>query len=216
MKDWLGNEYDVGDKVLYAAASGRSITMVLAEVVRIFEVPENSWDEDGPKVTKVSVQPLRSSRWEQHSGRTRYLDTRTGKYVDPFRNKKHSVGGYWEHESGERVNDDDAQHHPIFRSIPYWWHDKEEHRPEGWHHVPWDFAPWIEKVETPTGPVTITITKNIVKWVGPDASLPVFLRGMRRANRAPRKDGAREFAQAGMLAMRRAHEAHIQRTGHRP
>ena len=35
MKDWLGNEYDVGDLVIYAAQSGSRVNMVLAQCLRL-------------------------------------------------------------------------------------------------------------------------------------------------------------------------------------
>ncbi len=111
MKDWLDQEYGVGDLVLYAAGSGRSITMVLARVVSIYKVyrDPDKWgwtrigvDDDPPfkrewnreiknyvdtsereeTELRVQVQPLNSSRWTQHHKRTRYIDTRTGKGID--------------------------------------------------------------------------------------------------------------------------------------
>lgn len=97
MKDWLGNEFGVGDKVIYAAGSGRSITMVVGEVTRVWEVYRDhdnyewavlppgeqapfkkKWNQDirdyvdlperEKTVARVQVKPLRSSRWKQHYG----------------------------------------------------------------------------------------------------------------------------------------------------
>lgn len=93
MRDFLGQEYDVGDEVLYAAMSGRSATMILGEVVDIFEAPASKWADSG-KITKVKVQPLMSSRWKQHYGRRKYIDTRTGKSVDPFRDGSEHYEGW--------------------------------------------------------------------------------------------------------------------------
>lgn len=95
MKDWLGNEYGVGDKVVYGASSSHSVSMVLAEVVQIWDVYrdpdhyewavlapgelppfEQRWNRDlriyedtGERVkthTRVQVMPIRSTRWKHH------------------------------------------------------------------------------------------------------------------------------------------------------
>ena len=43
---------------------------------------------------RVSLMPLGSSRWEQHStSRTRYVDSRSGKGIDPYRSKRHIIEG---------------------------------------------------------------------------------------------------------------------------
>ena len=189
MKDWLGQEYGVGDKVVYAAMSGRSVTMVLAEVVDMYKVFRNEdfeWQrigmgEEAPMHTvwqrgeqveerretqlRVSLQPLGSSRWEQHSNRTRYIDSRTSKGIDPYRGKNHGVGGYWENsKTQERVDDDDAREDPRIGYRRYW--DTSD-VPEGWHHVKWSFAPHVQEVkEGKPKPVTLTVTENITKWTG--------------------------------------------------
>jgi hypothetical protein len=182
VKDFLGNEYGVGDKVLYAAMSGRSVTMVLAEVVRIFEAPKygqayEKVDELGPddKEIHVSVQPLSSSRWKQHYGRTRYIDSRTGKGIDPFSGKgKHMTGDYYEHrETGKRVYRSDADQHPEFpRFYGYEWGTPEKQVP-GYRFVKQEFKNYVNRIEDGPKPVTLYITDNIVKWVGtcePDES----------------------------------------------
>lgn len=177
MKDWLNQEYDVGDQVIYAAMSGRSVTMVLAEVVEIYQAKANSWDdEDDPKVTKVKVQPIGSSRWKQHYGRTRYIDERTGKGIDPFSGKgKHMVGNYYENlTTGERYDYEDWNKgikHPTFPDIiSYWEWGAPGKTPEGWCFVKQEFKPYVKKIEDGPGPVTLSITENIVLWRRKDAT----------------------------------------------
>lgn len=125
MKDWLGNEFTVGDLVVYAAASGSSITMVLAKVLEIRRVYRNDdWEwvtlkdeEEAPFLRKwdhelkdyvdrdereetqhrVKVRPIRCSRWKQHYGRTRYIDKRNGKGIDIFLRDKE---GFFVHREG--------------------------------------------------------------------------------------------------------------------
>ena len=176
MKDWLGNDYDVGDKVIYAAMSGRSVTMVLAEVIEIFEGPKYGYAyyqhdrelADDEKEIKVRLQPLKSSRWKQHSSRTRYIDSRTGKGIDPFRTDKHFTGGYYENlETGKQATCLDYTTYPDFIRYlrPYEW-GAPDTIPEGWRFVKQEFQPYVQKIEEEPKPVTITITENIVKWTG--------------------------------------------------
>jgi len=88
MKDWLGNDYDVGDKVIYATMYGHLVNMVLAEVVGIFKGPKYGYagythrelTEDDKEI-KVKLQPLKSSRWKQHYGRKVFTDIRTGERI---------------------------------------------------------------------------------------------------------------------------------------
>ena len=201
MKDFLGNEYGVGDKVLYAAMSGRSVTIVLAEVVSITKHYRNidKWDwvkigldEEVPFRTRwnretrqdeptnerveteirVSVQPLNSSRWKQHYGRTRYIDTRTGKGIDPFSGSgKHMVGNYYERQSdGERVYYEDAKDWTEFTDHYYagrWYFGAPDAEiPEGWRWVKQEFKNYVKKIEEGPKPVTLSITDNIVLWQG--------------------------------------------------
>jgi hypothetical protein len=75
--DWLGQEINVGDTILYCAQSGRSANMALGEVLKINE-------RDG-KVSSIRVKPLKSARWKQWYGKTVYIDTRTGEKIkDPY------------------------------------------------------------------------------------------------------------------------------------
>jgi hypothetical protein len=82
MKDWLGNEYGVGDKIIYAASHGNhGRSMVIAEVLKF-------------NPTTITVRPLHDSR----RGRrifNGHVDTRTGKPVDPYSNKSWNSEDVW-------------------------------------------------------------------------------------------------------------------------
>lgn len=140
--DWLGQEVAVGDTIVYAAMSGRSVTMVLAKVV--------SFNESG----SITVQPLQSSRWKQHYGRTRYIDTRTGKGIDPFATDKHTAEpSYCRHkQTGERLSAEDINNGRLgyldYEYVPAVWKD------------------YVEQVKEPTSKVTLTVTANVTKWTG--------------------------------------------------
>lgn len=150
-KDWLGNEYDVDDLVIYAAMSGRSVTMVLARVVRL--------NESGT----VTVCPVKSSRWKQHYGKNYYIDNRTGKRIDPWRSDKHvEVEAYYVHKNDPtRTLSLDELHSRTFRDwakLGETLHDYE--------YVSTQFKDYVERKHEPTEKVTIHITENIVKWTG--------------------------------------------------
>jgi hypothetical protein len=158
MKDWLGNDFGPGDTVLYAAQSGRSVTMVLATVVSInelYEIEYCKWHRiesdtivpaDAERRTTVTVQPLKSSRWEQHYGRTRYIDTRTGKGINPWLDKHVASGGYRRNKlTGERVSDKDYSYSGEYE------------------YVPTVFKDYVKEIHEGPKPVTLTVTDNIVR-----------------------------------------------------
>lgn len=191
MKDFLGQEYNVGDKVLYAAMSGRSACMVLAEVVEIYEAPKSGysdWEAHGFELTadkkqlKVKLQPLNSSRWKQHSEHTRYIDTRTGKGIDPFaRSGKHMTGNYYEHnDTGQKLYEDDTEFPPEFPPfVTYYDWGAPDHTPEGWHFVKQEFQPYVKKIKEGPKPVIIEVTENIVKCTEPVTGDVVRLSGIK-------------------------------------
>ncbi len=173
--DWLGNEYGPGDRVLYAAGSGRSITMVLGEVIDAYRVyrdqDTSTWkrldegenpplrrvwsrdlkelvDSDKPVDSehRVRVRPLGSSRWEQHSFKRYYVDTRTGKRMDPWSQWPSHVetGAYRADESGNRTSSSDYS--------------------PGTSRVPLKFNYYVEEhYEGEIRAVTITVTENVVR-----------------------------------------------------
>lgn len=151
MKDWLGNEYDVGDLVLYAAMSGRSVTMVLARVL--------AFNESG----SVSLCPVKSSRWKQHYGRSYYIDNRTGKRIDPYRSDKHvEVEAHYVHKNDPtQTLSLEEYHNRVWRD---WARLGDDHR--NYEYVSTKFKDYVEYKTEPTQKVTIHITENIVKWTG--------------------------------------------------
>lgn len=135
--DFLGNEYGIGDTIVYAAMSGRSVNMVLAEIV--------SFNESGT----TTVQPLEGARWKQHSSRTRYIDSRSGKGIDPWFDKHIEVQRHYIHNTtGERIDD--------LYEID--WRLRGEYRT-----VPVVYKDYVTQVTSGPKPVTLQITKNIVK-----------------------------------------------------
>ena len=63
MKDWRGNEYDVGDTIIYPAAFGDTLEMAEAEVVGFVTKD----DYRGNPQTKVRVKVKRKSRYNEFS-----------------------------------------------------------------------------------------------------------------------------------------------------
>lgn len=143
--DWLGNTYDIGDLVLYAAMSGRSVTMVLAEVVK--------FNESG----SVGLKPVRSARWKQHYGKSYNIDNRTGKRIDPWSGDgKHiEVEAYFKSKQDPSKTLSFEEYH----KLPYREMDK-------WEYVPTQFKDYVEHRHKDTKIVTISVTENIVKWLG--------------------------------------------------
>lgn len=141
MKDFLDNEFDVGDTVVYPAGSGRSITMVKARVVKFTD-------------KSVVVQPLNSARWQQHHSTTMYRDTRTGKTFSKYADsaQAHMVRGfgYTRTETGEWFS---LAH---VRALPW-----TEHRNYSYAPVIW--KDYVEEFEVGPKPVRLTVTKNIIK-----------------------------------------------------
>ena len=160
MKDFLGQNWTVGDTIIYGAGSGRSITMVVAKVNKI------RLNEDG-SVKSVTVTPLKSSRWQQHYGRTRFVDTRTGKNVDPdYHIKKRSH--YRDKLDGTELP------HGFWNSTTYI-EEKygRENRFDTYKYLEYvrdEYEDYIQKAETVKS-ATLTVTDNIVRWDGklPDA-----------------------------------------------
>lgn len=147
MKDWLGQEYGPGDKVLYAALNGRSATMILAEVV--------SLNESGT----VTVQPLGSARWKQHGTRSWYEDDRTGKHIQIWNDDSEHVktpGYYRDRETGEKiVSIQHGQYHTANgRHVPF----------QSREYIPRELQPWVKLVTADKpGKVALRVTENITK-----------------------------------------------------
>lgn len=147
--DFLGSEYGPGDIVIYAQQRDRSINMIKAQVI---EVKENG---------NVKVQPLGGSRWKGHSGKSYYVDTRTGKRIDPWRGKKHAeVIEHYVFPDGKKMSVEE------YRLLNYY-----ERSANPGKYVHREFKDYVESRTEPTKAVTLTVTENIVKFA--DGQLPV-------------------------------------------
>jgi hypothetical protein len=160
VKDWLGNDLAVGDRVLYPAGSGRSITMVIGEITGFGEFTEPQWRSEDKVLTTIKVQPLKASRWKQHHGTDFYVDTRTGKRIDPYRQAKDgsfphiAVPGYYLDADGAR-----HEHQQYGR-------DACGAMREQCTYVSTVFRKHVEKRHEGPKPVTIHITENVTRWHG--------------------------------------------------
>lgn len=152
LRDFLGRDYGVGDTVVYAAGSGRSITMVFGEVVKIHESGA------------INVQPLDSARWVQHHGSRHYVDTRTGKRIDPYagEGRHYKVPPSYRHRvSGEVLSSEEyyeRRHSMQYRE----WSD--------WEYTPVEFADYVQEVKEGPKPVTLQITENVVRVDRPEVT----------------------------------------------
>lgn len=153
MQDWLGNDLGVGDMVIYPAGSGRSITMVVGQIVDFGQ--RRDWSGEEKTAPTIKIQPLGSSRWEQHYGTDYYVDTRTGKRIDPYR------------PAG------DGSYPHIAQRAYYLGKDGTRHPNQDWSgndaqrvYVDAVFAEHVEKRHDGPKVVTIQITENVTKWTG--------------------------------------------------
>lgn len=139
-EDFLGNEYSAGDVIVYAGLSGRAVQMVKAEVV---ELKDNG---------NVVVQPLAGSRWGR-SRQTRYIDSRTGKGIDPYATDKHDEvsAHYRVKATGEVLSQEE-----------YWILPWSPTKFQDHEYVPTVFKDYVQEVDSPPKKVTLTVTENIV------------------------------------------------------
>lgn len=154
LRDFLGRDYGVGDTVVYAAGSGRSITMVFGEVVKIHDSGA------------ISVQPLDSARWVQHHGSTHYIDTRTGKRIDPWAGEGRHLKTppmYRNKTTGETIT---SEEHHERRSKPGFY----QREWSDWEYQPAVFADYVQEVKEGPKPVTLQITENVVRVERPEAT----------------------------------------------
>lgn len=145
--DWLGQEYDVGDTVIWAASSGRSITMCIGTIVK--------FNDSGT----VTVQPTNSSRWTQHSETEKYIDSRTGKKIFAYSGGHIERDGHWLMDDGTELS---------------YYEYQELMRVHRWQtsaqalvkYIPTQFKDYVQKVVIGPKPVTLRVTENIIKWTG--------------------------------------------------
>lgn len=215
LTDFLGREYGPDDLVIYAAMGGRCPNMVIGRVVeihRVYRDPDSykwarleegqvvprktNWkDEDiGECETelRVLVQPLRSARWEQHHAKSYYIDSRSGRRIDPGRSKKYvAVPSHFESTEGVTYDYDGEKlaweqgegrysrntfdghfrrtYHINYGEVGSFRFPLTEDvalKPQLWY-VSDRYHDWVQEVkaELPK-PVTLIITENIVKWEG--------------------------------------------------
>lgn len=135
-KDWLGQDYEVGDTVVYAAMSGRCANMQVARVV--------AFKDNG----NVVVQGLSGARWNQHHERVHYVDNRTGKRIRSVYADEHiAVGSHWKHPVTGETYDLGG------RSAYY----RRPHEPGALElvYVPVQFKDYVEKITEGPKPVTL-------------------------------------------------------------
>ena len=123
---------------------------------------EYETEEREETVTKVKIEPLRAARWTQHHGHDYYVDTRSGRRIDPWKGSKHQLvaGHYIDTRTGEEIDERQRyQHLARPARLPY---VPSEHT----RYIRTEFQPWVEKRHDAPKAVTIEITENIVKWEG--------------------------------------------------
>jgi hypothetical protein len=174
--DWLGQEYTEGDLVLYPSPAGsRSMAMTLAKVVNIAVVTSTSYAaKPGDVDIKVKLQPVKGSWFKSYEGRKRWIDTRTGKPIDPTRSKKHvkrdwgyvsSVTGRYmgsDEYTAERVGADGRRYPRGYSS--YNWPDREAFHAE-WKYSPVQYHDYVKQLDNVISPVVVN-PENITKWEG--------------------------------------------------
>ncbi len=142
-EDAFGREYSVGDIVVYAITSGRSINMIKAEVLAFLDSGS------------VRLQPLDGSRWGR-SGETKWIDKRTGRGID-FYNEEHI-----EKRAHHRViaTGEEVSYEELFdRNSP--WFGQMYNR-STLEYVPTKHKDYVREIKLPPRPVNIQVTKNIV------------------------------------------------------
>lgn len=141
--DWLGQEYGVGDYVLYSRSSGYAAQMFLAKVIRINE-------------HNVIAEPVKSSRFST-GGVTRYYDSRTRKNIERTADKHiERDSGYIQQNTGKYFS---------FSEKRAW--DKE-HKLNYWEDGDFKYTYTIYKDYVTQGPTytVLQIKENITKWTG--------------------------------------------------
>lgn len=173
--DWRGNDYGVGDTVIYGAQSGHSITMVEGTVTDIYnvyraeigwkrldegqEAPLQSWEKEAAISLRVQIQPSNSTRWTQHNTRTRYKNRNTGKYMNPDSgNGKHveRKSGFNHIPSGRFLTYEEVREE--FGNMALYSHNHPDLK---W--IPVVYKDYVEVVKEDPKPVTLTITENITR-----------------------------------------------------
>lgn len=157
MKDWLGQEIEVGDTVIYGGAgSGRSIQMVLAKVVK--------FNDSG----SVTVLGIRGSRWKQHHTPSWYIDSRTSEKIDWWLPEHKVSGGNYRFEDGTLSdwNCRKKRHSGTYVYGDEAWRALGPDRVEMGTYQRRILKDYVTEVFGSVKPVTLTVTENITKWTG--------------------------------------------------
>lgn len=149
-QDWLGQEVNIGDYIVYPAQSGRCTQMTVAKVA---EFKDNG---------NVVVEPAQSARWKQHHPRTKYIDRRTGKGINPFADKHIESGGYAECVvTGARLDD---QYRADDGCRDGYAGNRNYHVLGKYRYVPVRFKDYVEQVQVTRTRVTLSANaKSITK-----------------------------------------------------
>lgn len=153
MTDWLGNKIYVGDPVIYATASGRSITMIIATVVK--------FNASGT----ITVLPVKSSRWKKH-GATVWIDTRTDKKINNIYSNPEYIqdeARFRHIETGETLTYQQRQELMDSRQ----WTSENYNK---YSYVPTKFKDFVKKTNV-VKPVHVRVTDNVTKWQGDISTL---------------------------------------------
>jgi hypothetical protein len=111
LTDFLGNPLAIGDTVVYASTQGRSAKLTKGVIV--------GSARGGVKVkrTEVSSYGIRG----KVGTRTAYIDSRTGKGIDPSFEKHQERGyGYVHKRTGEFVNNISTKQYTNFDEVQAW------------------------------------------------------------------------------------------------
>lgn len=142
--DWLGNEFGIGDLVIYAPRGYGQVNMHLAEVVRF--TPQ-----------RIVVQPIASAR---HGRETAYrsvlIDKRNGKRIP---NKWSSDNAeHKERAEGVLVPDGTYMTREQWYALPI-------PRPEA-TYTGCIWKPYVLELKVRPQPVALQVVKNVTKWNG--------------------------------------------------
>lgn len=151
--DWLGNEISVGDTVIYPVSSGGAMALALAVVDSI-----NTYEDGSLKSVTVSLlerDGSDASRWHHGWTYTRYIDSQTGKGIDPDAgNGKHIAieAHYVNRVNKNKISIEGYYNLPLKGTR---WGD--------WEYVPSKFKDYVQQIKLPPKPRTLTVIENITK-----------------------------------------------------
>lgn len=182
LKDFMGNELNIGDTVVYASLAGRSAKLTKGKIVAF-------------KASGVQVQRESTSWGGDVSKQTRWVDSRTGKGIDPSYAKHQERGyGYVNQKTGEYIRSEDYYHHRYtnYQAVQDWYQKhgygwgyySTPKRPEyilnpdfvdaDWKSVSPIYKDYVTEVEKAPPPVTVgtgSMLKVMPEWTAQDAEV---------------------------------------------